>query len=152
MPDPLDALRLPPQASQPRRSFARELLDRIATEAVRDPTVGVSAAPGGSAPLVAADDALDVAFEHLAGAAPEFDPFKLGGCISNHAPMTAEALCVLGRDDVIVQWVDRYGKYLDPTPPGVAVIGHDEWRDALGDYGRVADWIALFAGELDGQD
>jgi len=149
MPDPLDALRLARQRVEPPPEFARELLDRTASM-VATPAV-VTTAPA-SAPQNAAEDALDDALERLADAAPEFDPFRIGFCISNHAPMAAEALCMLGRPDVIVPWVDRYAKYLDPTPPSAAPIAADEWREALRDYGRVADWIAFFTIELADQD
>ena len=152
MPDPLDALRVPRREVEPRPAFVRELLDRMTIDPGPGPIVVVSTTRADSRLRDAADDALDVALEHIAGAAPEFDPFKVGACIANHAPMTAEALCVLGRDDVIVPWVERYGKYLDPTPPGVAAVTHDEWREALGDYGRVADWIAFFSTVLADHD
>src|SRR5215831_14534171 len=33
-------------------------------------------------------------------------------------------------------------------PPRVAPVAQDEWRDALGDYVRVADWIDFFTAEL----
>ena len=152
MPDPLDALQLPRQEVAPDPTFARQLLEEMALVRLPAPR-GVAPSPStGSTPSSTADDALDVALERIAGAAPEFDPFKVGFCIANHAPMTAEALCMLGRDDVIVPWVERYAKYLDPTPPGVAPIAPDEWREALSDYGRVADWIAFFDAELADDD
>jgi hypothetical protein len=150
MPDPLDALRLPRQEVQPRAAFTGELLDRMARGVARPALVSERATTSPASDT--ADDALDAALEQIAGAAPEFDPFKVGFCITNHAPMTAEALCALGREDAIVPWVERYAKYLDATPGGIAPIEPDEWRDALGDYTRVADWIAYFTRELADRD
>jgi len=150
MPDPLDALRLPRQEIEPRPAFVGDLLGRVAFGVAMPSVVSAVALP--LVPSPSADDALDDALDRLVGAAPEFDPFKVGACIANHAPMTAEALCVLGREDVVVSWVDRYRKYLDPMPDGVVPIASDEWREALGDYARVADWIAFFSRLLAEQD
>jgi hypothetical protein len=146
MPDPLDALRLPRQEVEPRPGFSRDLLGRLRS-AVEHPLVVTSVA-NLPTPSRSADDALDEALEQLVGVAPEFDPFHVGVCITNHAPMMAEALCVLDCADDIVPWVERYGKYLDAMPSRVSPISSDAWRDALGDYVRVADWIDFFAAEL----
>jgi hypothetical protein len=146
MPDPLDALRLPPEEIEPRPAFVRDLLGRM-TLGIAKPAVIASGAIS-STPTSSADDVLDDALEQLAGTAPEFDPYKVGFCISNHAPMTVEALCVLGRDDAVLPLVERYGKYLDATPQGIVPIAQDQWRDALGDYTRIGDWIDLFVREM----
>jgi hypothetical protein len=148
MPDPLDALRLPSQSVEPPSAFADALLDRVRREVAVQPVVlAMSGAPG--APVIDRHDGvLDDALELLAGTAPEFDPFNVGVCISNHAPMTAEALCALGRGDVVIPWVERYGKYLTATPPGIEPIAPAEWRSALGDYARISDWIVFFSDEL----
>jgi hypothetical protein len=152
MSDPLDALRLSPRAVDPAPEFTRALLARVQREVDPHPVVLV----GGSAerplaaigPSTADEDALDQALAYLAGTAPEFDPFRSGFCIANHAPMTAEALCVLGRGDAVMPWIERYGKYLTPTPAGIEPIEPDAWRGALGDYARIGDWIAVFDAEL----
>jgi len=150
MPDPLEALRRTPEEIEPRPAFVRDLLGRM-TLGIAKPAV-VASRPISSTPTSSAEDVLDDALARLAGSAPEFDPFKTGFCISNHAPMTVEALCVLGRDDAVLPLVERYGKYLDATPPAREPIALDEWRNALGEYARIGDWIDLFVRELDGDD
>ena len=52
----------------------------------------------------------------MAGTGPEYDPFGTGFCLTNHAPMVAEALCALGRPDAVRPWVNRYRKYLSDAP------------------------------------
>lgn len=74
---------------------------------------------------------------------PEF-----GGGLSNHGPMAAEALIVLGRDESVVPWVERYKRRLQPEPEARNPIERSAWREALGDAGRVGDWIAFFQREL----
>jgi Questin oxidase-like len=66
---------------------------------------------------------------------------------SNHAPMVAEALCALGRPEVVMPWLSRYRERMAPRPPaGPRVAG--EWRHALGQRERFADWAEFFATEL----
>jgi Questin oxidase-like len=66
---------------------------------------------------------------------------------SNHAPMVAEALCALGRPDAVMPWLERYRARLQPRPAAGEPIGGD-WRDALGQRERFADWACFFAEEL----
>jgi hypothetical protein len=76
---------------------------------------------------------------------PEF-----GGGLSNHGPMAAEALFVLGRGESAVSWAERYRARLQDAPrPGASAIDPAAWREALGDYSRLADWEAFFAREVD---
>jgi hypothetical protein len=96
-------------------------------------------------------DAMGAALERLQGVGYEFGP-----AFVNHAPMAAEALARLGYTDEVPGWVDRNvrrRRYYDPPQPVRALSGDDpqDWRSALGDFGRVADWSALFARELAGQ-
>ena len=91
---------------------------------------------------------MDEALELLAGTAAEFDPFGRGFCIANHAPMTADALCELGRPDAVIERTQRYRKYLMDAPRAWNPIDGDEWRAALGDYDRAGDWVVLFDREL----
>jgi Questin oxidase-like len=67
---------------------------------------------------------------------------------SNHAPMAAEAMCVLGRGDAVIDWVDRYRTSLEPAGTPRSIIREPEWRQALGHGDRVADWQSFFANEL----
>ena len=86
---------------------------------------------------------IDEALEVLDGTGPEF-----GGGLSNHGPMAAEALFALGRGDAVIPWVERYKRRLQDHPDARNPISGDSWREALGDVGRVGDWVALFDREL----
>ncbi len=88
-------------------------------------------------------DAMDQALEMLAGAGPEF-----AGGLANHAPMAAEALVAMDRADAVTAWVERYKRRLDGRPESRKPIARAEWQAALGDYSRVADWIAFFNREF----
>ncbi|MFE1335252.1 hypothetical protein [Streptomyces microflavus] len=93
-------------------------------------------------------DAVAGALERLRGVG-----FEHGPRFVNHAPMAAEALAYMGYADDVPRWVDRnlrthtYHEVpdarwaIDPADP-------DDWRSALGDFSRVADWTALFEREL----
>jgi hypothetical protein len=86
---------------------------------------------------------LDDALETLA---PYGIELKNGN--SNHAPMVAEALCALGRPDAVMPWITRYRERMLPRPSAGARIGREDWRGALGERARFADWSAFFAEEL----
>ena len=85
------------------------------------------------------DDALQI----LKDTGPEF-----GGGLSNHGPMAAEALLALGRADAVIPWVERYKRRLQDHPGARNPIATETWREALGDIGRVGDWVAYFVREL----
>ena len=87
--------------------------------------------------------ALDEALEIVHRTGPEFGPG-----LSNHAPMAAETLSVLERGDRAVGWVERYSAHLDDPPRGLAPISREDWREALGEIARAADWTAFFEREL----
>lgn len=91
-------------------------------------------------------DTLDEALEMLQDTGPEFADDEEGG-LSNHGPMAAEALCTLGRDDEVLGWVERYRPRLQEHPGQGSPVG-DDWREALGEYTRLPEWIALFDREL----
>ncbi|MGO9341975.1 MAG: hypothetical protein ACLP6E_05585 [Acidimicrobiales bacterium] len=81
---------------------------------------------------------LDEAYDrmHLAG-------FELPNGFVNHGPMACEALAALGCDEDIDSWARRFsvssGNAVEPVEP------HSfEWFDALGDYGRLPEWIGYF--------
>ncbi|WP_203822579.1 questin oxidase family protein [Paractinoplanes ferrugineus] len=79
--------------------------------------------------------------------------FEFGGFLSCHAPMAAEALSELGYADHVPQWVRgnlRQRPYLERPAPRWPIAAAD-WRTHLGDFGRVADWTALFERELAGE-
>jgi questin oxidase-like protein len=85
---------------------------------------------------------LDDAYERLHATGPEFDGF-----LSNHGPMAAEAMVRHGRGDLVGAWLDAYMRRLEELPRGLRPIGSD-WREALGDVRRVADWTAMFGREI----
>lgn len=107
---------------------------------------GLIAAPFAASSSVrltrAAEDRMDEALIRLARTGPEY-----AGGLANHAPMAAEALCALGREDSVSAWLDGYAPRLDAAPSG-RVIAADAWRDALGRPDRTGDWIAFFTARV----
>jgi Questin oxidase-like len=87
---------------------------------------------------------IDEVLDRFSRTGPEFGPG-----LSNHGPMGAEALVTMGRADVIGGWADWYAARLQEHPSARNPIGADDWREALGDIGRVGDWVAFFERELD---
>jgi Questin oxidase-like len=85
---------------------------------------------------------LDEAYQRLHATGPEFDGF-----LSNHGPMAAEAMVRRGHGDQVQSWLDGYMRRLEEFPRGLGPIGTD-WREALGDLRRVADWTAFFRAEI----
>lgn len=88
-------------------------------------------------------DAMEQALDMLAQTGPEF-----GGGLSNHGPMAAEALIAMQRADAVTAWVEKYKRRLQSYPTSRRPIARAEWQAALGDYRRIADWVALFNREL----
>jgi hypothetical protein len=85
------------------------------------------------------------AYRRLHVTGPEFE-----GWLSNHGPMAAEALARHGHAGRVHRWLDGYMRRLEDFPRGSGLIGPD-WRQALGDPRRIADWTVFFGRELDGQ-
>lgn len=92
---------------------------------------------------MASTDVLDQTYERLRSTGPEFD-----GYLSNHGPMAADALIRLGRADEVDRWVDNYARRLEQQPEPRWAIDEAEWREALGDPSRLADWLALFSQQV----
>lgn len=93
-------------------------------------------------------DALAEALDRLSGYA-----YTDGIGMATHGPMGAEAMSALGRDDLVVDWVESYKTRHDPiaAPPPVQRLDRDDTAAlmaALGDPTRVTDWAAIFAAEL----
>ena len=80
---------------------------------------------------------LDEAYQRLHQTGPEYD-----GWLSNHGPMAAEAMTRHGHAQDVPRWLDAYMNRLEEFPRGTAVIGPD-WREALGDPRRIADWTVF---------
>jgi len=87
--------------------------------------------------------ALDEAFERMAAAS-----FELPNGFVNHGAMACEALAVLDCTDDIDSWARRFaragGASVDPVVPAGF-----EWRQALGDYYRLPEWIGYFTQAID---
>ena len=81
---------------------------------------------------------LDEAFERMAAAS-----FELPNGFVNHGAMACEALAMLECTGDIDSWARRFaragGASVDPVTP--AGFG---WRQALGDYRRLPEWIGYF--------
>jgi hypothetical protein len=74
-------------------------------------------------------------------------PERLGR-LTNHAPMVVEALAAHGRADAVHRWLDLYRHKLEDLPRPVAPVTDADWRAALGDPRRAADWIGYFGRAL----
>jgi questin oxidase-like protein len=100
---------------------------------------GDQAIPGGAASISTNADAMEEALEMLAGLAP----------LTNHGPMAAEALVALGRADSVTAFVESYKKRFTAIFPATyQPLTRANWRAALGDGKRVADWVNFFQREL----
>ncbi|MET8546154.1 questin oxidase family protein [Kitasatospora sp. NPDC004799] len=86
---------------------------------------------------------LDEALQRLHACGPE----RLGR-LTNHAPMAVEALAARGQARAVHRWLDRYARKLEDLPPRVEPVTAANWRAALGDPRRAADWIGHFEREL----
>ncbi|GGV53078.1 hypothetical protein GCM10010277_50430 [Streptomyces longisporoflavus] len=106
-----------------------------------DSPAGTSAAaPAATTALTGAPTgALDEALERLHASGPE----RLGR-LSNHAPMAVEALAAHGLSGEVHRWLELYAPRLEEYPSAIGSITRDNWREALGDPRRAADWIAYF--------
>jgi hypothetical protein len=86
---------------------------------------------------------IDQALDILKDTGPEY-----GNGFSSHGPMAAEALLALGRDDVIIPWVQKYRKRLPNYPESRHIIDQERCHEAMGDIRRFADWTLFFEKEL----
>ncbi|WP_406451138.1 questin oxidase family protein [Streptomyces sp. NBC_00876] len=89
---------------------------------------------------------LDEALERLHSFGPE-----RGGWLSNHAPMAVEALVRHGQAPGVHRWLDHYRNKLEDMPDRFAEVTPANWREALGDPRRIADWTAYFERETAGR-
>ncbi|MFJ4914580.1 questin oxidase family protein [Streptomyces sp. NPDC088726] len=89
---------------------------------------------------------LDEALERLHSFGPERD-----GWLSNHAPMAVEALVHRGQAPGVHRWLDHYRAKLEDMPDRFTEVTPDNWREALGDHRRIADWTAYFERETAGR-
>jgi len=88
--------------------------------------------------MTSADSALDEAFERMA-----FAGFELPNGFVNHGAMACEALATLGFEQELDDWARRYanagGQSVEPV-----VNSSFDWRDALGDYRALPEWVGHF--------
>ncbi|MET7641374.1 hypothetical protein [Streptomyces sp. NPDC005438] len=66
------------------------------------------------------------------------------GRLSNHGPMVVEALAHGGQQARVHRWLDRYQHRTEEPLPRRSPIVAEDWRLALGDPGRLADWTDHF--------
>ena len=93
----------------------------------------------GADTILISADKMDEALNMMAGLAP----------LTNHGPMAAEALVALGRSDKVISFVESYKKrFALAYPEKRGRITPENWREALGDGNRVADWTEFFRREL----
>ena len=85
---------------------------------------------------------LDEAYQRLHETGPEYE-----GWLSNHGPMAAEAMARHGHGAEVGRWLDGYVRRLEEFPRGSGRVGAD-WREALGDPKRIADWTVFFQREV----
>jgi hypothetical protein len=64
--------------------------------------------------------------------------------------MACEALATLGHGDRIGGWADWFVANVGPGPAAVEPTGWAEgrWREALGDYRRLPEWLGFFGGAV----
>ena len=87
--------------------------------------------------------ALDEAFERMAAAS-----FELPNGFVNHGAMACEALAMLDCTEDIDGWARRFARVGGASVAPVTPAGF-EWQQALGDYGRLPEWIGYFARAVD---
>jgi hypothetical protein len=112
--------------------------------------IGLSGRPAAAASrarTLDADDLLDAAYERVHARFPAVSIHA-----SNHAPMVCEALGVLGRADAMAAWLDANLDDFERGPGARQAIDPADWRAALSDSKRYADWQAFFLAELAGED
>ncbi|MFF0445726.1 questin oxidase family protein [Streptomyces sp. NPDC004609] len=85
---------------------------------------------------------LDEALERIHLSGPERE-----GWLSNHAPMAVEALVRHGQARTAHRWLDRYRDKLEAMPGPDTPVTAGNWRAALGDPRRIADWARHFERE-----
>lgn len=134
LPTPTESLRVP------RRRFMRDAaMVTTVTCLSSSASLACQIAPGGEAATSINTDAMEQALEMMAALAP----------LTNHGPMAAEALVALGRPDAVAAFVERYKKRFTASYPATRQpITRENWRAALGDGQRVADWTRFFNQEL----
>jgi hypothetical protein len=87
--------------------------------------------------------ALDEAFERMARSG-----FELPNGFVNHGPMACEALAALDCDEEIDGWARRFSRASAAAVEAETPVDF-QWRDELGDYKRLPEWIGYFERAID---
>ncbi len=132
-----------PAPHPPSRATRREFLQSGA--ALAGLAVPLGARPGTL--REEREDLLDRAYERVDARTPDASFHR-----SNHVPMVAEALCVLGRADAIAGWLDEHLERFEPAPAARTPLVADDWRAAFGRPERFPDWREHFRRELGADD
>jgi len=62
--------------------------------------------------------------------------------------MAVEAMARHGHEGAVHAWIDWYQDRLDDVPRGLNPVTDENWREALGDMTRVADWTTYMLREV----
>jgi hypothetical protein len=96
--------------------------------------------------MTAATAALDAAFDRVSAL-----DFELPNRFVNHGPMACEALAAMGYEARIAEWVDSFeammGRAVAPVSPRWGRTW--DWRDLVGDYRRLPEWMGFFGQAID---
>jgi hypothetical protein len=90
------------------------------------------------------DGALSHVYDRLHTFGPEWGEDRL----TNHGPMAAEVLVRRGHADAAETWTEAYLRRLTELPSATWPITDENWREALGEGRRCADWTRYFEHRL----
>jgi Questin oxidase-like len=96
-------------------------------------------------PATEASPVLDEAYERMAASG-----FELPNGFVNHGAMACEALAALGFEAEIPRWAERFARSAGPEVQAELTTSF-EWREALGDYRRLPEWIGHFESLIDSE-
>jgi len=95
---------------------------------------------------------LDEGYARFRDAGPEFGGDEEGNNgLTNHGPMAAEVIVRRGLELDVHEWIDGYLPRLAALPAPGDPIGDADWKVALGNAKRVADWTEYFERQVDEQ-
>ena len=89
-------------------------------------------------PTAETSTVLDEAFQRMAACG-----FEMPNGFVNHGAMACEALAALGFESEVTTWAERFARSAGPEVRAEKSRSF-EWRDALGDYRRLPEWIGFF--------
>lgn len=92
------------------------------------------------------DGALSHVYDRLHTFGPEWGEDRL----TNHGPMAAEVLVRRGHAEAAESWTESYLRRLTEIPAATWPVTDENWREALGEGRRYADWTRYFERRLVG--